>query len=114
PDTQNSSIKIPVSLVAKMPDLAPKDVSVDKRGILSFSIANKGNSLCRDSVTAVYINGALVQRFNTRQLRAGDLQRFQHSATRVASGAQISIVADFNADTQEASEENNRLNYIVK
>jgi hypothetical protein len=115
PDTPNSSVKLPVGLVIRMPDLAPKDVALDKRGVLSFSIVNKGNAICRDTITAMYINGALIQRFNTRQLRGGENQRLQYTApAKIASGSQISVVADFNADVEEISEENNRLNYIVK
>jgi subtilase family serine protease len=62
-------------------------------------------------VTALYINGALTQRYETGVLQPGSTQRFEYRAPEIATGTKISIVADFNADVQEFSEENNRLNY---
>jgi subtilase family serine protease len=110
PVPENNKVSIPVQLIPRLPDLIPQNIKIDKRGVLTFEVLNKGNVRSSASVTALYINGALVQRFNTPELPPGSPQRVQY-ATKIPVDSYITVVCDFNADVEEASEENNRLNY---
>jgi hypothetical protein len=114
PAPANNEARLPVQVVSRLPDLVPQAINIDRRGLLTFGIANKGNIRSGASVTALYINGALVQRFATPELPPTGTQRFQYTAAKIPADTMISIVCDFNADVEEASEENNRLNYKSK
>jgi len=111
PKIDDNSYLLTVPLTPKMPDLLPQGLLIDKRGNLAFSIVNKGNFRSGASVTAVYINGALIQRFNTPELQPGATKKYQYPGTKFSPDTQISIVSDFNADVEEASEVNNKVNF---
>jgi hypothetical protein len=112
-DFTNNIFTKPILISIRMPDLAPKSVKVDSRGNLSFSIMNFGRAVAKPTVTALYVNGSMVRRYNTPELHGGKERRHLYGGTKVEAGDQIAIVADFNADLEESSEENNRLNYNV-
>ena len=112
-DFTNNIFTKPILISIRMPDLAPKDVKVGVRGTLSFSIMNLGTATAKPTVTALYVNGSLVRRYNTPELPGGKERRHLYGGTKIEEGDQITIVADFNADLEESSEENNRLNYTV-
>lgn len=115
PAPENNEFVVPVGLALRLPDLQPKDIALDKTGVLSFTIVNKGNSFAERSVAALYINGALIQRYKVPELRAGEEKKFQYKPdAALPNGAKITVVADFNADVDESSEENNRLTYQVQ
>ena len=106
----NNVYKLPVPLVLRMPDLLPVKPAIDRQGMLSFTIHNKGNVRASASVTALYINGALVERYNTPVIPPrGASSPFRYKAMKLTPEDKIVIVADFNADVEESSEENNRL-----
>jgi len=112
---ENNEFDIPVGLALRLPDLLPKDITLDKTGLLTFTIVNKGNSFAERSVVALYINGALIQRYKVPELRAGEEKKFQYTPDSVLpNGALVTVVADYNADVDESSEENNRLTYQVQ
>jgi len=105
----DNSYLLTVPLTPKMPDLLPEGLLIDRRGIFSFTISNKGNYRSGSSVTALYINGALIQRFDTPELQPGGSKKYQYAATKILPDTQISVVTDFNADVEESSEENNKV-----
>ncbi len=108
PDAENSVYKMDVLLNLRMPDLLPLKPNIDKQGVLTFSVNNKGNARAEDSVTALYINGALVERYNTPDMAPRGLQQFRFNGKKLTSQDKVVIIVDFNADVQESSEENNR------
>lgn len=112
-DSTNNVFTKPILISIRMPDLTPRSVNVNSRGVLSFSIANVGSAVARPTITALYRNGSLVRRYNTPELGAGKERQHLYGGTKVEAGDQIAIVADFNADLEESSEENNRLNYTA-
>jgi CARDB len=112
-DLMNNVFTKPIRISIRMPDLIPRSVNVNSRGNLSFSVANVGTAVAKPTTTALYVNGSLVRRYNTSELGAGKLRQHLYGGTKVQAGDQIAIVADFNADLEESSEENNRLNYTV-
>lgn len=112
-DMTNNVFSKPILLSIRMPDLAPRYMRVDGRGNLAFAIMNYGVAVAKPTVTALYMNGSLVRRYNTPELRGGKERRHLYGGTKVETGAQITVVADFNADIEESSEENNRLNYTA-
>jgi hypothetical protein len=107
-DSTNNMYKLAIPLPLRMPDLLTLRSNIDRQGILTFTIHNKGNARAPASVTALYINGALVERFNTNEMAPRGSQQFRFHAMKLSSQDKIAIVADFNADVQESSEENNR------
>jgi CARDB len=107
-DLSNNVYRMPVELTLRMPDLLPGKMTIDKQGVLSFSISNKGNARAAASVTALYINGALVERYNTPEIAPHGVQQYRYNGSKLTPDSTVVIVADFNADVQEASEENNR------
>jgi CARDB len=112
-DNTNNVFTKPILISIRMPDLIPRSVNINSRGNLSFSIANVGTAVAKPTITALYVNGSLVRRYNTPELGAGKERQHLYGGTKVETGDQIAIVADFNADLEESSEENNRLNYTV-
>ena len=106
----NNVYKVAVPLVLRMPDLLPIKPAIDRQGILTFAINNKGNARAAASITALYINGALVERYNTPEMAPRGSSQFKYKSTKLTADDKVVIVADFNADVPEASEENNRLN----
>lgn len=110
----NDSYLLPVLLMLRMPDLSIKNIQVSPLGVLSFSVANSGNAPCEATTTLLYLNGALTRRYNTPSLHSGAEKRHQYGGTKVLPGTQVTIVADFNADIQEASEENNRFQFTTR
>ncbi len=112
-DMTNNVFSKPVLLSIRMPDLASRYVKVDGRGNLSFAIMNYGVAVAKPTVTALYINGSLVRRYNTPELRGGKERRHLYGGRKIEKGAQIAVVVDFNADLEESSEENNRWNYTA-
>ncbi len=109
PNPDDNSYLLTVPLTPKMPDLLPENLGIDKRGIFSFAISNKGNHRSGASVTALYINGALIQRFDTPELQPGGSKKYQYADAKILPDTQISVVSDFNADVEESSEENNKV-----
>lgn len=109
PSEENNSYVLPVLLIPKMPDLIAKNAKLDRRGFLTFIVMNKGNAPSDGSVTALYVNAALTERFNTPALQPSAVRPFRYTGTKITPGAQVAIVADFNADVVESSEENNRI-----
>jgi hypothetical protein len=109
-EVSNNVYKLPVQLPLRMPDLVPVKPTIDRNGVLSFSVQNQGNARAEASVTALYINGALVERYNTAELAPRGKRQFRYKATEVSTEDKVVIVADFNADVEEESEENNRSN----
>jgi len=112
-DSTNNVFTKPILISIRMPDLIPRSVKINSRGVLSFSIANVGTAVAKPTITALYLNGSLVRRYNTPELGAGKERQHLYGGTKVETGAQVAIVADFNADLEESSEENNRLNYTA-
>jgi CARDB protein len=112
-DLTNNVFTKPILISIRMPDLTPRSVNINSRGVLSFSIANIGSAVARPTITALYRNGSLVRRYNTPELPAGKERQHLYGGTKVEPGDQIAIVADYNADLEESSEENNRLNYTA-
>ena len=110
---ENNTYELSAALILKMPDLFPKNITIDKRGALSFSVINGGKARAETSTTALYVNGALIQRYDTPELRPNGSQQYRYTA-KVVPDAKITVVTDFNADVEESSEENNRLNYQPK
>lgn len=110
PEPSNNVYRLPVPLVLRMPDLLPLNAKIDRQGTLTFAIQNKGNARAPSTVTALYINGALVERYNTPEIAPRGSSQYTYKAMKLTSDDKIVVVADFNADVQEASEENNRLN----
>jgi hypothetical protein len=113
PVDYNNVFTLPVQLAIRMPDLIVEDVRVNEKGNLALFIRNTGKAPCDASETALYINGAVVQRFKTPALKPDGSQRFVYGATRPAEGTQVAVVADFNADIAESSEENNKRTFVV-
>ncbi len=107
-DPSNNAYKLAITLNLRMPDLLPIKPSVDKQGVLTIAINNKGNARAAATVTALYINGALVERFKTPEIAPRGTSRHRYDAVKLTQEDKIVIVADFNADVQEESEENNR------
>ncbi len=107
-DVANNLYKLDVPLTLRMPDLLAIKPNIDKQGVLTFSVNNKGNARAADSVTALYINGALVERYNTPDMAPRGLQQYRYNAKKLSSQDKVVIIVDFNADVQESSEENNR------
>jgi hypothetical protein len=107
-EARNNLYKFDVPLALRMPDLQPIKAAIDKQGVLTFSVSNKGNARAEDSVTALYINGALVERYNTPEMAPRALRQYRYNAKKLTSEDKVVIVVDFNADVQESSEENNR------
>jgi hypothetical protein len=114
PREQNNAYLLPVALTLRMPDLMVRNAQVNQYGSLTFSIVNNGNAPCDATTTLLYVNGALAKRYNTPELRPGAEKRHQYGGTKIIPGTQIAIVADFNADVTESSEENNRFTFTVK
>lgn len=112
-DSTNNIFTKPILISIRMPDLTPRSVKINSRGNVSFSIANVGAAVAKPTITALYLNGSLVRRYNTPELGAGKERQHLYGGTKVEAGDQIAIVADFNADLEESSEENNRLNYTA-
>jgi hypothetical protein len=112
-DSTNNVFSKPLLLSIRMPDLSVKDLRVDNRGNLVFWVVNRGTARSLPTITAFYVNGALVRRFNTPELAAGKSRRHVYGGMKVPAGTQVAVVADFNADLAESSEENNRLNFTV-
>jgi hypothetical protein len=112
-DITNNVFTKPILISIRMPDLIPRSAKINSRGVLSFSIANIGTAVAKPTITALYRNGSLVRRYNTPELGAGKERQHLYGGTKVEAGDQIAIVADFNADLEESSEENNRLNYTA-
>jgi subtilase family serine protease len=112
-DASNNVFSKPVLLSIRMPDLILRDMRVDSRGNLAFWVVNRGTAPSSPSITALYVNGALVRRFNTPEMAGGKSRRHVYGGTKVPAGTQVAVVADFNADMTESSEENNRLNFTV-
>ena len=112
-DLSNNVFSKPLLLSIRMPDLIVKDMRVDGRGNLAFWVVNRGTARSLPTVTALYVNGALVRRFNTPEMAVSKSRRHVYGGTKVPVGTQVAVVADFNADLSESSEENNRLNFTV-
>lgn len=110
----NNRLLIPVALLPRMPDLVTREIRADRNGVLRFVIINKGNSRSQESTTALYINGALVERYVTPGLAPNGTRAFQYAGGRLPRDTNVLVVVDFNADVQEFSEENNRLAYRTK
>jgi hypothetical protein len=108
-EPSNNVYKVAVPLVLRMPDLLPVKPTIDRQGVLSFAINNRGNVKAGTSITALYINGALVERYNTPEIRPQGSSQYRYKAMKLSAEDNIVIVADFNADVEESSEENNRL-----
>lgn len=113
PVDYNNVLTLPVLLAVRMPDLVVEDVRVNERGNLALFVRNTGKAAADPSETALYIDGAVVQRFKTPPLKPEEFQRFMYNASRLAEGTQVVVVADFNADITESSEENNKKTYVV-
>ena len=111
PAPENNKVSIPVQLIPRLPDLVPQNILIDKNGVLSFGVVNRGNVRSPASVTALYINGALVQRYNMPELAPNSPQRIQYTGSKIPADSTVTVVCDFNADVEESSEENNRLTY---
>jgi hypothetical protein len=107
-EARNNVYKFDVPLALRMPDLQPLKAAIDKQGVLTFSVGNKGNARAEDSVTALYINGALVERYNTPDMAPRGLQQYRYNAKKLTSEDKVVVIVDFNAEVQESSEENNR------
>jgi P pilus assembly chaperone PapD len=107
-DDTNQVFKLDVPLTLRMPDMIPLKPAIDKNGVLTFQIQNQGNARANSSVTALYINGALVQRYNTQELGPRASQSFKYTATKLVEDTKVVILCDFNAEVEESSEENNR------
>jgi hypothetical protein len=114
PEKTNQTRDLSVQLTRRMPDLIPKDIKVDKKGILVFLIVNKGNASSEASTAALFLNGALTQRYAVPALQPNANFRIKDDKVTIDSGMLITAVADYNADVAEMSEENNRLNSEVK
>lgn len=112
-DNTNNVFTKPILISIRMPDLTPRSVNINSRGNVLFSIANVGTAVAKPTITALYLNGSLVRRYNTPELGAGKERQHVYGGTKVEASDQIAIVADFNADLEESSEENNRLNYTA-
>jgi hypothetical protein len=110
----NNSYLLPVQLTLRMPDLIVRNIQLSPSGMLYFSVVNIGNAPCEATASLLYLNGALVHRYNTPLLRPGAEKRHQYGGEKIIPGTQIVIVADYNADVQEASEENNRVQFTAK
>lgn len=109
PDESNNTYRANLPLTLRMPDLIPAKAVIDKQGVLTFLVMNKGNARGDASITALYINGALVQRYNTPEMSPRSNQQYRYNATKLSSDTKVAVVVDFNADVSESSEENNRL-----
>jgi len=107
-DPTNQIYKMDVQLSIRMPDLVPVKAVIDKQGVLTFQVSNQGNARAQASVTALYINGALVQRYNTGEIAPRGSQPYKYNATKLDADTKVGIVVDFNAEVEESSEENNR------
>jgi hypothetical protein len=107
-DSTNNVFKLPVQLALRMPDLLPLRFNIDRQGTLTFAVHNKGNARAAATVTALYINNALVERFTTNEIAPRGSQQFRYAGRKLSSMDKILIVADFNADVEESTEENNR------
>jgi subtilase family serine protease len=108
-DPSNQIFKINVPLNLKMPDLVPLKPVIDKNGVLTFQVSNQGNARAGASVTALYINGALVQRYNTPEIAPHGTQNYKYKEDKLDADTKVRIIVDFNAEVEEASEENNRI-----
>lgn len=113
PVDYNNVFSVPVQLTIRMPDLIVEDLRVSERGNLAIFIRNAGKAPCDPSETALYLNGAVVQRYKTPAMRPNESQRFVYNASKLAEGTQVAVVADFNADIAESSEENNKMTLVV-
>jgi CARDB protein len=107
-DQTNQIFKINVPLNLKMPDLVPVKPAIDKNGVLTFQVTNQGSARAGSSVTALYINGALVQRYNTPEIAARGSQNYKYNADPLDPDTKVVVITDFNAEVEESSEENNR------
>jgi hypothetical protein len=107
-DNSNQVFKLDIPLTLKMPDLIPIKLAIDKQGVLTFQIMNQGNARADDSVTALYINGALIQRYNTPELGPRATEAYKYNTTKLDADTKVVILCDFNAEVEESSEENNR------
>jgi hypothetical protein len=108
-DQSNQVFKINIPLNLRMPDLVPLKPNIDRNGVLTFQVFNQGDSRAVASVTALYINGALVKRYNTPELAPHGYQNYKYNADKLDPDTKVVIITDFNADVEEASEENNRI-----
>lgn len=113
PVEYNNVFTLPVQLTIRMPDLVVEDIRVNEKGNLALFIRNAGKAPSDPSETALYINGAVVQRYKTPAMRPDESQRFVYGSTKLVEGTQVAVVADFNADVAEASEENNKRSFVV-
>lgn len=114
PEKGNDTRDLSVQLTRRMPDLIPKDIKLDKKGILTFSIVNKGNAPSEASTAALFLNGALIQRYPIPALQPHANFRIKEASVGIENAMLVTVVSDYNADVAEASEENNRVNFQSK
>lgn len=114
PEKGNDARDLSVQLTRRMPDLIPKDLKLDKKGVLTFSIVNKGNAPSEASTAALFLNGALIQRYPIPALQPNANFRIKEASVGIENAMLVTVVSDYNADVAEASEENNRVNFQAK
>jgi hypothetical protein len=114
PEKANHVRDLSVQLTRRMPDLIPKDIKLDKKGVLTFLIHNKGNAPSEISIVALFLNGALIQRYQIPALQPNANFRIKETSVEIESGNLVTVVADYNADVAEGSEENNKVNFQAK
>jgi CARDB len=110
PDKANDSRDILVQLTRRMPDLTVKDIRKDKKGVLTFFIVNKGSAPSEASTAALFLDGALFERYPVPVLQPGADFRIKEVKADMSTTALVTVVADYNADVAEMSEENNKVN----
>ena len=114
PEKANDTRDLSVQLTRRMPDLIPKDLKLDKKGVLTFSIVNKGNAPSEASTAALFLNGALIQRYPIPAMQPNANFRIKEASVGIENAMLVTVVSDYNADVAEASEENNRVNFQAK
>jgi len=110
PDKANDSRDMMIQLTRRMPDLTVKDIRKDKKGVLTFFIVNKGNAPSEASTAALFLDGALFDRYPIPVLQPGADFRIKEAKADMSSATLVTVVADYNADVAEMSEENNKVN----
>src|SRR5207253_726809 len=65
PSASDNVMLVPVQVTLRMPDLVIGDAKINEKGFLVFFVYNKGTMMAGPSQTALYINGALTQRYAT-------------------------------------------------